>query len=77
MHLELNNDEAMTLRSLLQERVSQLDRQINAADSLRFKEQLRNEERCVERILGPLNSDGATALPDWEERDDVTDADRT
>lgn len=74
MHIELSDDEAMMLRTVLQERVTQLDKQINAADSPRFKDELRAEERCVERILGALNADAAAGPSEWETRDDVTDA---
>jgi hypothetical protein len=77
MHLELDDDEAMTLRDLLQERVTQLDRQINAADSLRFKDELRKEERCVERILGALSSAESAGPAEWPERENVTDLDRS
>jgi hypothetical protein len=73
MHIDLNDDEAMTLRELLRERVTQLDKQINAADSLRFKGALRDEERHLERILGALNRDQASGPAEWQPRDDATD----
>lgn len=76
MHLDLNDDEAMTLRELLQERVTQLDKQINAADSLRFKEALREEERRIERILGALCSSERPGPTEWPERENVSDEDR-
>jgi hypothetical protein len=78
MHIDLNDQDAATLRNVLQERVTQLDKQINAADSLRFKDELRNEERCLERILGALSSEAATAAGPSEipPRDYVADEDR-
>ena len=77
MHLDLNDDEATVLRDLLPERGTQLDTQINHADSLRFKDELRNEERCLERILGALSSEPRSAGPsEWPAREYVTDEDR-
>ena len=77
MHLDLNDDETTVLRNLLQERVKQLDTQINHADSLRFKDELRDEERCLERILGSLNSEPQRSGPsEWPAREYVTDEDR-
>jgi hypothetical protein len=77
MRIDLNDDEAMTLRDLLQERVTQLDKQINAADSLRFKDVLRDEEHRLERILGALNRDMATGPSEWPVRDNATDEEKS
>ena len=54
MHIELNHDEATALRELLQERVVELDKEISATESLKFKEGLREIARTNERILGAV-----------------------
>ena len=75
MHIDLEDDEARLLRTVLQERVTQLDKQISAADSLRFKDELRHEGRCLERVLGALNVNAPTGPSEWPPRDNVTDGD--
>lgn len=78
MHIDLNHDEAAALRELLQEKVTELDREINRTDSLRFKEQLRNIERTLEHVLGSVSrEESAAGAGDWEPRDQVIDEDRT
>ena len=76
MRIDLNDDEATALRALLQEHVTQLDKQINAADSLRFKDELRKEERCVERILGALNHEVTAGPSELPPREFVSDIDK-
>jgi hypothetical protein len=76
MHIDLNDDETMMLRDLLEERVTQLDKQINAADSLRFKDVLRDEEHRLERILGALNRSPAANPSEWPARDSATDEEK-
>ena len=75
MHIDLTGDEADALRELLQEKVTELDREINRADSIRYKEELRRTERTLERILGRVTQ--PQGLPvEWEPRDNVVDDDR-
>jgi hypothetical protein len=75
MHIELNPDEVTALREVLREKVSELDREINRTDSLRFKDELRQAERTLERILGRV-SQPEGGPPEWEPRDNVADEDR-
>ena len=77
MQIELSNEEATTLREILQERVTELDREINNTDSRRYKGALRETERQVERILGAVSvaiERRDTGPVTWEPRDDVDDA---
>ena len=75
MHIDLDQDQTSLLREVLQEKVTELDKQINAADSLRFKDELRETGRTLERILGSLRSTGEPQGPaDWEPRDAVVDS---
>ena len=77
MHIELDPDEALALREVLQEKVTELDREINRTDSLRFKDELRRTERTLERILGQVTPRPAVGgSRDWEPRDNVVDEDR-
>ena len=77
MHIELTREEASALRELLQEKVTDLDKEINRTDSLRFKAQLRNVERALERVLGAVSAEeGSAGSGDWEPRDAVIDEDR-
>ena len=76
MNVELSYEEATMLREVLQEKVTELDKEINRTDSLRFKEQLRTIERTLERILGSVNAETPANKPaDWVQRDQVTDLD--
>ena len=56
MHIELSRDEITTLRDLLQQKIVELDKQINRVDSLTFKKELQQLDRTVERVLGQLTS---------------------
>ncbi len=76
MQIDITRDELSALREVLQEKVSELDREINRADSLRYKEELRGTERVLERILGRLNEPSPDATVEWEPRDAVSDEDR-
>ena len=73
MHIELNQDEALALRELLQEKVRQLDTEINRADSLRYKGELRQIEHKLEHILGSVSTAINSGPEEWEPRDAVTD----
>jgi hypothetical protein len=55
MRIELSRDEAEALRMLLQERILELDREINRTDAFRYKARLRKLDRVIERVLGELN----------------------
>jgi len=61
MHIELNRAEAETLRVFLQEKVLELDKEINRTDSFAFKEKLRNIDRAIEHVLSELTSAIETA----------------
>lgn len=56
MHIELTPDEAETLRDLLQQKVVELDKEINRTDSLTFKKDLQQLDRTLERMLGEVSS---------------------
>jgi hypothetical protein len=55
MTIELSRDEADALRMLLQERIIELDREINRTDAFKYKARLRQLDRTIERVLGELN----------------------
>ena len=55
MRIELSRDEAEALRVLLQERMLELDKEINRTDAFKFKARLRRLDRTIERVLGELN----------------------
>ena len=74
MRVDLSYEEASVLRDVLQEKVTELDKEINRADSLRYKEQLRTIERTLERILGSVSAESARP-ENWEQRDAVPDTD--
>jgi hypothetical protein len=73
MHIELNQDEALALRELLQEKVRQMDMEINRADSLRYKGELRQIEHKLEHILGSVSTAIDRGPGEWEARDAVSD----
>jgi len=78
MHIDLSQEDATTLREILRERVTELDREISNADNRRSKGALRETERQVERILGAVTvaiETPATGPAAWEPRDDVDDGD--
>ena len=61
MHIELTHEEAEALRDLLQQRVKELDTEINRTDSIMFKEELRQLDRTIERVLGEVSTALANA----------------
>ena len=67
MHIELNHDEAEAVRDLLQQRVVELDKEINRTDSRAFKKELQRLDRTIERALGEISAaleqSDRTALP--------------
>jgi hypothetical protein len=74
MHIELSDDEALALREMLQEKVREMDTEINRADSLRFKTELRAIERKLVHVLSSVTAAMDAGRPaDWEERDNVSD----
>jgi hypothetical protein len=62
MQLQLTDQEAMTLRDVLQQKVTELDTEINRTDSFAFKAELRDMDRTIERVLGRL-SEAVAHLP--------------
>ena len=78
MQIDLNQKDLVALREVLQQRVNELDREISATDSHRYRNALRENEHQIERILGAVS---AAIGPDptqpgaWEPRDDVVDTD--
>jgi hypothetical protein len=56
MNIELTDQDAGTLRDLLQQKVVELDKEINRTDSLAFKHELQLLDRTIERIVGALSA---------------------
>jgi hypothetical protein len=56
MHIELSQEDAETLRDLLRHQIVELDKEINRTDSIAFKEQLRQLDRRIERVLGEISA---------------------
>lgn len=78
MPIDLNQNDLVALREVLQERVTNLDREINATDSHRYRDALRENEHQLERILGVVTAaiEPEHAQPaGWEPRDSVADTD--
>jgi hypothetical protein len=61
MHIELSRDDAETLRDLLRHQIVELDKEINRTDSIAFKEELRQLDRRIERVLGEISAALANA----------------
>jgi hypothetical protein len=57
MRIEITTEDADLLRGLLQDKVTELDREINRTDSLQFKKELQQVERRIERIIGQISAD--------------------
>ena len=56
MRIDLNTEDAVALRDLLQQRVLELDKEINRTDSLAYKHELQRLDRTIEKILGELSA---------------------
>jgi hypothetical protein len=56
MKLELTDEDGRALQEMLQQRIVELDREINRTDSLAFKHELRLVDRTMERILGEVSA---------------------
>ena len=54
MRIELSRDEAEAVRTLLQERLLELDKEINRTDAFKYKARLQKLDRTIERVLGEL-----------------------
>jgi len=61
MHIELSRDDAETPRDLLRHQIVELDKEINRTDSIAFKEELRQLDRRIERVLGEISAALANA----------------
>jgi hypothetical protein len=77
MRIELDPSETDMLKDILQQKVTDLDREISATENLRFKGALRDVERRVEQILGKVTSAVDGGPGDWEPRDEVPDTPET
>jgi nucleotide-binding universal stress UspA family protein len=64
MQIELTDQDAEALRHLLQQKIVELDKEINRTDSLRFKGNLQQLERTYERVLGQISSNAQTGTVD-------------
>ena len=51
MTIELRREDAESVRDLLKQRIVELDKEINRTDSLRFKHELQQLDRGLERAL--------------------------
>jgi hypothetical protein len=56
VQVDLSHDEAEILRDLLQQRILELDKEINRTDSIAFKKQLQELDRRIERMLGEIST---------------------
>jgi hypothetical protein len=56
MNIEFTDQDAGILRDLLQQKVVELDKEINRTDSLKFKQELQQLDRTIERIVGVLSA---------------------
>ena len=55
MHIELDDEDARVVREVLQQKVIELDTEINRTDRFAFKHELQKIERAVERVIGLLD----------------------
>lgn len=56
MRIDLNTEDAVALRDILQQRVVELDKEINRTDSIAYKHELQQLDRTIEKILGELST---------------------
>ena len=56
MRIEITRYEAEALRTLLRQKIAELDTEINRTDSIDFKKDLQQTERALERVLGELGT---------------------
>jgi hypothetical protein len=56
MHVEPSRAEAQALRNLLQQKILELDKEINRTDSLAFKEELQHLDRTIGRVLDEVTT---------------------
>jgi hypothetical protein len=56
MNIELTDQDAGILRDLLQQKAVELNKEINRTDSLKFKQELKQLDRTIERIVGVLSA---------------------
>jgi|RhiMethySRZTD1v2_1073278.scaffolds.fasta_scaffold82803_3 hypothetical protein len=56
MQIDIRRDDAEMLRDLLRRKVVELDVEINRTDRRAFKQELRQLDRAMERIVGELST---------------------
>jgi hypothetical protein len=56
MQIDIRRDDAEMLRDLLRRKVVELDVEINRTDRRAFKQELRQLDRAIERIVGELST---------------------
>jgi hypothetical protein len=56
MRINLTTEDAIALRELLQQRVTELDKEINRTDSLAYKHELQQLDRTIEHVLGDIST---------------------
>jgi len=56
MQIDIRRDDAERLRDLLRRKVVELDVEINRTDRRAFKQELRQLDRAMERIVGELST---------------------
>jgi hypothetical protein len=56
MQIDIRRDDAEMLHDLLRRKVVELDVEINRTDRRAFKQELRQLDRAMERIVGELST---------------------
>jgi hypothetical protein len=54
VHIELSTDDAALVRTILDDKLQELRKEINRTDSLAFKDTLRKSEHALERLVAQL-----------------------
>ena len=63
MQIELSRPEAEVLRDLLQDKIVELDKEINRTDSLAYKHRLQELDRLIDRVIRELIGVLAAQIP--------------
>jgi len=56
VHIDLSTDDAALLRSMLDDKLQELRKEINRTDSLAAKDTLRKSQHALERLVTQLPS---------------------